>query len=275
MERIKEAIRLAREHRQNAGQETVLPKRGVEAGIKSSRSPLQNLSLNSEILETNPAHIEMNRVLISSHGNPYIAAFDMLRTKVVQELISHDWQVLLMTSPTAECGKTVSAINLALSIARQPEQDVVLLDLDLRKPRVAAYLGVKPKHQLQHVLNGDVALQDAVFRIDIGGPKLSFLVNCSPIVQPVEALVSRQMQDIVTGLRQSKAKPIIVVDMPPVLFSDDVLAFLPQTDCSLLAVAEGKSTLKEIESSEKLLAGSNLLGCVLTKSTEPTQNYYY
>jgi protein-tyrosine kinase len=273
MERIKEAIRLAREHRQSQGLTPARPKRN-EVSSKAAPLASQDVSFEVEMLPTSRAHLEMNRVLLPSRGNPNVSAFDMLRTKVVQDLKANEWHMLLVTSPTAGCGKTVSAINLALSIARQPEQHVVLLDLDLRKPRVAANLGITPRHQLQDVLNGDVPLQDALFSVDIGGPHLSFLVNTRPIAQPVEVLVSRQMQDIILSLRQSKAKPVIVVDMPPVLLSDDVLAFLPQTDCSLLVVAEGQSILKEIESSEKLLSGGNLLGCILTKSTEPVENYY-
>jgi protein-tyrosine kinase len=273
MERIKEAIRLAREHRQSQGPMPVRPRRN-EIPSKTALLPPQELSLDVEMLPTSRAHLEMNRVLLPSRGNVNVAAFDMLRTKVVQDLKANEWQMVLVTSPTAGCGKTVSAINLALSIARQPEQHVVLLDLDLRKPRVAANLGISPRHQLQDVLTGEVPLQDALFSVDIGGPHLSFLVNTHPIAQPVEVLVSRQMQDIVSSLRQSIDRPVIVVDMPPVLMSDDVLAFLPQTDCSLLVVAEGQSILKEIESSEKLLSGGNLLGCILTKSTEPVENYY-
>ena len=54
----------------------------------------------------------------------------------------NNWAVVGVTSPTAECGKSVIAANLAFSAARQPDLDVLLADFDLRRPRIAQYLGV-------------------------------------------------------------------------------------------------------------------------------------
>ena len=168
----------------------------------------------------------------------------------------------------------MTSINLALSIARQAERFVFLVDLDLRKPRVIQYLGVKPRFGFVDAVSGAASLEDAVFQIDIASSQLAIIGNKKPSTAPTEAIVSRQMNDIMQQLRNYEPKPIIIVDMPPVLGSDDVLAFLPQADCCILAVAEGISTLREIESSEKLLANTNLLGCVFTKSTERTTAYY-
>ena len=142
------------------------------------------------------------------------------------------------------------------------------------KPRVIQYLGVKPRFGFVDAVSGAASLEDAVFQIDIASSQLAIIGNKKPSTAPTEAIVSRQMNDIMQQLRNYEPKPIIIVDMPPVLGSDDVLAFLPQADCCILAVAEGISTLREIESSEKLLANTNLLGCVFTKSTERTTAYY-
>ena len=80
-------------------------------------------------------HLEAKRIVAlrhfkSEHGRYY----DMLRTQVLQEMDKKSWQFLAVTSPTAGCGKTVTACNLAMSIARLPERSVLLVDLDLRKP---------------------------------------------------------------------------------------------------------------------------------------------
>src|SRR5215510_11748796 len=74
--------------------------------------------------------------------SPRTKSFDMLRTQVLQSMNPKNWQFLAITSPTAGCGKTVTAINLALSIARQPELSALLIDMDLPKPAVAKYLGL-------------------------------------------------------------------------------------------------------------------------------------
>jgi protein-tyrosine kinase len=274
MERIKEAIRLAREHRngQTFGAQEARSRSNVLKPDQENST--KQLLLEFEILPTKRSHLDENRILSETRGNSYVAAFDMLRTRVIREMDENGWQMLMVTSPTADCGKTVSAINLALSISRHPEQHVVVIDLDLRKPRIVYDLGVTPRYELHQVLSGEVPVKDALFGIDIGGPKLSFLANSLPSSQPVEALISRQMTDILSSIRGANPKPIVIIDMPPLLVTDDVLAFLPHTDCCILAVAENQSTVKEIQNSEKLLASSNFLGCVLTKSAALSHNYY-
>jgi protein-tyrosine kinase len=271
MERIQEAIQRAKKNRQSR----VPASSGAAPLVVKPQVDVAAINNQNVMLKTNRQHLESCRILAPTHVDPYRPAFDMLRTKVTQQLSSNGWQVMLMTSPSPGCGKTVTAINLALSIARQPHQHVCLVDLDLRKPRVAHYLGVKPRYELQHVLEGHVRLTDALFSIDIGGPQLSFLTTTRPMHSSTEILMSGQMQSVVQDLRNTAARPIIIVDMPPVLVSDDVLAFAQQSDCCLLAVAEGQSTIKDIEKSEKLLENINFLGCVLTKSNERVESYYY
>ena len=240
----------------------------------SSTAATQISFADFELLPTSLTTLQANRVINFTRGTPYSAAFDMLRTKIMREFSETDWQTLLVTSPTEGCGKTVTAINLAVSMARQPETQVCLIDLDLRRPSVAATLGISPPANLIDALNGQVSVQSCLFGIDIAGPNLALVANLLPTLQPVETLLSRQMQEILNSLRTAVPKPILILDMPPVLSSDDVLAFLPQIDSSILCVAEGHSTIKEIENSQKLLSGTNFLGCVLTKSTERMLTYY-
>ncbi len=226
------------------------------------------------MLKIDRNHLEANRIISPQVGNPQAAAFDMLRTKVLQEMDEQNWQVLVMTSPSVGCGKTMSCINLALSIARQPDRSVFLLDLDFRKPKIAYTLGVTPDHDISNVIKGESDLEDAMFNIDIAGPQLTILANRQSIKHPSEAIASRQVKHIIDTIRSEPGRPILVVDMPPVLITDDVLAFLPQADCCILAVAEGVSTVSDVSSSEKLLTGTNYLGVILTKSNERMATYY-
>jgi protein-tyrosine kinase len=269
MERIKEAVKLAKLQRSA----TVRPS-GLPAAGAPQETPRPQRESKIEVLQTDATVLDTNRIVAAKSGSPQVASFDMLRTKVLQEMDRRGWQVLVVTSPTPACGKTVTSINLALSIARQEGRYVFLVDMDLRKPRVIQYLGVKPRYGFIDALSGAASLEDTVFQVDISSAQLAMIGNKRPSTAPTEDIVSSQMNDIMQQLRNYSPKPIIIVDMPPVLGSDDVLAFLPQADCCILAVAEGISTLREIESSERLLANTNLLGCVFTKSTERTMAYY-
>ena len=86
-----------------------------------------------------------------------------------------DWKILAVTSPTPSCGKTLIAVNLALSMGRQPERQVFLVDLDLRRPRVAASLGIKCREGLLGVIEGRIQLGSAIVQIRAGNSRLEVL----------------------------------------------------------------------------------------------------
>src|SRR5262249_33897264 len=97
-------------------------------------------------VELNRKHLERHRIIAHNAADPRSNSFDMLRTQVLQSMDQRKWQFLAVTSPTAGCGKTVTTVNLALSIARQPERSVLLVDMDLPRPHVASTLGVRCQH---------------------------------------------------------------------------------------------------------------------------------
>ena len=276
MERIREAIKLAKTQR-DAGIIAVSGDRTrVEAENDAGRLHDSEPSTRSAIrtVRVNHRHLESMRIIAHRSDNPDVAAFDMLRTKILQGMDQHGWQILVVTSPTVGCGKTVTAVNLALSIARQPERSVVLVDLDLRKPMVADVLGLRLNHYLSGYIDGSIGIEDIVIHIDVAGPQLSIISNNTMMPHSSEIIVSRQIKSLFDKLKTNPSRPIIVVDMPPVLVSDDVIAFLPQADCSILTVSEGESTARDIEASDAMLSQTNFLGCVLTKSNERIDTYY-
>lgn len=277
MERIKEAIRLAK-HGHEAAHVVVSGHPSPGHPAVSDRPIPALAAVESRQIRTvsvNRRHLERNRIIAHSADNPLVASYDVLRTKILQEMNQEGWKVLVITSPTPGCGKTVTAANLALSIARQPDQSAVLLDLDLRKPTIASDLGLLLQPDLGSYLRGEATLEEVAVHLDIAGPQLSVIANCTAVPNPAETIVSREMKSLIDRLRSESAQAVIIVDMPPALIADDVIAFLPQADCCILTVAEGASTANEIESAEALLRNSHFLGCILNKSSERSESYYY
>ncbi len=76
--------------------------------------------------------LQANRIISHMVADPRTRSFDMLRTQILHTMDQKGWKILAVTSPTPDCGKTVTALNLAVSIARQPERAVLLVDLDLQ-----------------------------------------------------------------------------------------------------------------------------------------------
>jgi Mrp family chromosome partitioning ATPase len=198
----------------------------------------------------------------------------MLRTQLLQAMDQKKWQFLAVTSPTPGCGKTVTAINLALSIARQPGRSALLIDMDLQRPAVAKYLGIKCRQGLHGVLEGRTRMVDAVVRAN---------ADCELMVLPAEAatlrsselLASRTMDVMLQDIRRTFKSQTVIFDMPPLLSGDDVLATLPRIDCVLLVTAVGVSTLHEIKECNRHLQSAEVVRVVLNKAQEPTARYYY
>jgi protein-tyrosine kinase len=271
MDRISKAIELAKSKGATLGNSEPRFRRPIQLDRRTEAQKEVQLAT----AELDERHLEAHRIIAHRSAHPTVAAFDVLRTSLLQELDTNDWQTLAISSPTAKCGKTVLAINLALSIARVPDRRVILIDLDLRRPRVAPYLGLNKSDGLFEVLSGQAALNSCLTHISIASSQLSVLANQNPISNPAEIIGSKEMKNLLTQIKADARKPILIVDTSPMLACDDVLALLPRLDCIVLAVAERQSTAVDVTSCERLLQSANYLGLVLTKSSEQTDNYYY
>ena len=226
-------------------------------------------------VEFNWQKLEQQRIVAHNAADPRSKAFDMLRTQVLQAMDQKNWRFLAITSPTAGCGKTVTAINLALSIARQPERSALLIDLDLPKPTVANYLGVKCQQGVRSILEGQTTLADAIIRAQIGNCELMILPAESSTVHSSELIASRNMDRMLQDIKQIFPSQTVIFDMPPLLLGDEVLATLPKIDGVLLVTAVGGSTVHEIEECNKYLQSTEVIRLVLNKAHEPAAKYYY
>jgi Mrp family chromosome partitioning ATPase len=136
----------------------------VKANTRGRAEPAaaRSRALNSALLQS-------NRIISHVIADPRSRSFDMLRTQILQSMDTKDWRVLAVTSPTPNCGKTVVALNLAISVARQPERSALVVDLDFQRPKVATALGLGSANDgVLSVLNGEATLQSAVLRARIG-----------------------------------------------------------------------------------------------------------
>jgi protein-tyrosine kinase len=263
MERIKLAIERAREQ---AAAQHAAGIRVPGAGPWPAQKEPSDLGAPVDLLPLDPAHLERHRIVTLEQSNPLRLAFDLLRTQVLQRMEEHGWRSIAVTSPTVQSGKTVVAINLALSIAHHPARSALVVDFDLRRPQVANYLGLSGRRSLNEVLAGEGDLHEAI--VHAGIPKFLVLPTRRKVAGPAEMLASQRVADIIARLRDEHAERIVVLDLPPVTAVDDVIAVLPRVDCVLLVVGSGSSTRREIEEAKRHLARYNLLGVVVNKATE-------
>jgi capsular exopolysaccharide synthesis family protein len=196
---------------------------------------------------------------------PFVDAFKILRTQVMQRLREHDWNVLGVTSPGHGEGKTLTAVNLAVSLAMETAQTVLLVDANLRNPCVHEVFGLDDCPGLADYLLDNQPLEDLLVHPGIG--RFVLLPGGRAISNSTEILTSPIMLALVEELKYRYPSRIVIFDLPPLLHTADVLAFSPYTDALLLVVEEGKTTAEEVQRSLSLVKNSRpVLGTVLNKA---------
>lgn len=273
MENIRQAVERAR-----AGLNSLRPQVPKSSGAPrqyAHQKPQTGTGPQSSEIEANSNYLLSKRI-VSPHGaDPRSRPYDMLRTQVLQAMTVSGWKIIGVTSPTAGCGKTLTALNLAFSIARQPEQSVVLVDLDLQKPQIAKSLGLTLEDGgLLDLLEERTTLQNVAKTVRAGKHRIVVLPTEATRVSS-ELIGSRATRGLLQDLRKSYQSHFIIVDLPPILASDDVIAVLPHIDCVLLVAAVGTSKTSEIEEANRHLQSSHLVRLVVNKATEASSNYYY
>ena len=227
-----------------------------------------------EEIPLNARHLEAARIVAHAGNSPHGRYFDMLRTQVLQELDKNSFQFLAVTSATAGCGKTVTACNLAMSIARQSERSVVLVDLDLHKPRVSDYLGLDRHQGILSILEGRTTLSDAMVQACIGPSKMLVLPGEACQSGSSEWMASQTMASLMQAIKTEFRSRIVIFDMPPVLVTDDLISILPQMDAALFIAGVGTTSVAQIRECQKHLKGTPVVRVVVNKVTDPTESYY-
>jgi Mrp family chromosome partitioning ATPase len=225
-----------------------------------------------EPVELDPRHLERHRIITHERHDPAHVAFDVLRTRLLRAFQKHGWTRLGITSPDKGCGKTFVSTNLALSLARQPDNRAVLIDLDLRSPGVAKVLGIRHAEPARWFLNGDVPVTKYLRRI---GSNLAVGPNSERVRDAAELLLAPQTATALDRLRGLLSPDVVIYDLPPMLAADDVLGFLPQLDCVLLVVGGGRTRPEQVTECERLLADQvNLLGVLLNQAEGANSTRY-
>jgi capsular exopolysaccharide synthesis family protein len=212
--------------------------------------------------------LRAKRVIAGDAEGAAAQAYRVLATQVLQLLRENEWQVLAVVSPGFGEGKTLTAINLAIALSWQSGQTAVLVDADLRDPKVHAFLDLPPQPGLSDHLVQGVALDAAL--VDPGLGNVVVLPGGRALRSGSELLGSEKMQAVVTALKQRYPAGIMVIDVPPVLMGADARAFAPCAEAVLMVLEEGRTPPADAARAAEALQSANLIGTVLNKSNFST-----
>jgi protein-tyrosine kinase len=208
-------------------------------------------------------HLARHRVIAARRKDPAHVAIDMLRTRLLQALNERGWHRVAITSPTAGCGKTFVASNLAISMARGESRRVVLMDMDLRNPGLAQVFGVGNAPKIREYLSGYLLAEEYFQRV---GHNLALGLNAAIEPSAAEFILESMTSEVLSEMQEVMAPDVILYDLPPTLTHDDVVAFLPQVDGVLLVLGGGITTTEEVRTVERLLGDTPLIGAILNKA---------
>lgn len=213
-----------------------------------------------------------NRIFVSGDG-PIVDKYGLLRTRVLKAMKKNNWRTLGISSADPSVGKTMTAINLAISIALDHNYSTLLVDTDLRRPGVSKALGLDVEAGLSDYLNAQKSLQDIFIN-----PEIEHLV-IAPTKRvesgTSELLSSPRMTAFIDEAKVRYPDRLVIFDLPPVLVGDDVVALSQHLDTILLVVEEGKTQTNDLTRVKELLHDINILGVVLNKGKVVDKQYDY
>lgn len=210
---------------------------------KSSRKPVQskddNAALNFQIKE----------------------AYKTARTNLVFSVIKDGCKKIVITSSYNSEGKTTTAVNLAIALAQQVDVKVLLIDCDLRKPKVDRFFSLSAAPGLTNVLGRIVKLDETIHTTKVE----NLDVLCSGVIppNPSELLASEAMKELVAGLEPQY--DYIIFDTPPINVVVDALPLITDSDGVVIVVREGKSTYPDLKKTMAALkrVDAKVLGMIM------------
>ena len=207
--------------------------------------------------------------------SPLAEAYRHLRTSVLLSTAGRAPKSLLVTSSLPGEGKTTTAVNTAISLA-QTGASVVIIDADMRRPRLQSIFDMHGQLGLSSILSSDTSADDMLAMVRSDEESGLNILTSGPIPpNPAELLGSDQMRRLLAVLQANYTH--VVVDSPPVSSFTDGVLISTMVDGVLLVVHGGKSSRHIVRRSKQLLndVGAKIFGVVLNNINLQSHDYYY
>lgn len=223
-------------------------------------SPVYSLSRSVQL---NPRVMLANRCVAFLPDSPEVEYYRQLRTRILQLSGGEGGATVMVTSALPGEGKTTTAVNLALTFAREFKQTALLVDCDLRQQQVHGVMGFPSERGLVDYLIHDCPITELF--VWPGVEKLSVISGGRTVKDSCELLGSPGMKDLVHDMKHRYPERFVFFDVPSVLTSADAVAFAPMVDYILVVAKAGETSLADIRRAVQLLPPEKLLGLVMNQ----------
>jgi Mrp family chromosome partitioning ATPase len=163
-------------------------------------------------------------------------------------------------------------VNLAISVAREKQKPVYLIDLDMRNPSVCRFLGIRDIRPLPEYLLGQAKPEDVLFETSL--PSLNVAGALAPTDRASELLAGPKFSDLLSHIRLRSPDAVVIIDSPPVNVTDEALLVGPRVDAFLVVVSEGKTDRAQLAKALSTLGEFTVVGVVINRSSESQTSGY-
>lgn len=214
-------------------------------------------------------------VTLNAPGEPVCEEYRKLKAALVKMTRGEGFEnVIMITSAVPGEGKSVTALNLAISMAQEFDHTVLLIDADLRRPMVHSYLNIEKSRGLADCLTGQCGFGEVLIPTGIG--RLSVVTAGCPVSNPVELFSSNRMKTLLDEIKHRYPDRYIIFDTPPLLPFAETRSLAHLVDGVVLVVKEMRATQTNVRDAVEALKGCRLLGTVYndTVMDQSLEGYY-
>jgi protein-tyrosine kinase len=224
-------------------------------------------------VELNAQAVVNNRCVCLEPDAAELDCYKVLRTKIQQLTQARGWNMLMITSPRAGEGKTLTAVNLALTFSKAYNQTVLRVDCDLRSQNVRRTLDLESNSGLIDYLADNKPLEELIIWPAID--KLTLISGGRTIRNSAELLGSPRMKDLVDELKSRYDDRYVIFDTAPILIGADALALAPRVDAIVMVVEEGRTPMRDVQKALEMIPLKKFLGFVMNRQKGGGSRYGY
>jgi receptor protein-tyrosine kinase/non-specific protein-tyrosine kinase len=213
--------------------------------------------------------IDAGNRLLPTLSDPHSAVAEQyrkLKSSLMRQASEERFDNLLMvTSAMPGEGKSLTASNLAISMAQEFDVTVLLVDADLRRPSIHSYFGFEQSLGLSDCLQDGTDIGEAIIKTDIS--KLSVICAGREVANPLELFTSLRMQEAMAEIKHRYNDRYVIIDTPPLLPFAETRSLAHMVDGVIFVIHEGVTPQQSVQDAREVLKGCPVLGVVLNDST--------
>ncbi len=231
-----------------------------------------NLSIDSDRPVYDRRKMDANLITLFKPGSFESEQFKLLKTEILFPQSGTLPRTIMVTSAVPGEGKSFIAANLAISIAQNINQHVLLMDCDMRRPSLHRMFGFSDVWGLSDFLTNGTPLPSVLLKSPV--EKLTLLPVGKLPANPAELLSSEKMSNLLTEVKTRYSDRYIIIDLPPPKLTAETSALARQVDNILLVVQYGSTRREMIIELIEMLGKEKILGVIFNRSNPPLAGYY-